>query len=39
MNDGRRIGRMILNIVIPVTCVFLVCFLGPKLLKLSLIHI
>ena len=33
MNDGRRIGRMILNIVIPVTCVFLVCFLGPKLLK------
>lgn len=32
-NRGRRIGRMILNIVIPVTGIFLVCFLGPKLLK------
>lgn len=33
MSDGKRILKMILNIVIPVTAILLVCILGPRLLS------
>lgn len=33
MEDGKRIGRIILNILLPVTAILLVCLLGPRLLR------
>lgn len=31
--DGKRIWRILLNILVPVAAILLVCFLGPKLLQ------
>ncbi len=33
MDDGRRIGRILLNILIPAAELLLICLLGPKLLR------
>lgn len=33
MEDGKKYVRILLNIIIPLTGLFLICFLGPKLLR------